>query len=135
MLTKQQKIKQVEDGIKEIKDSKVILFADFSGIPTAELRNLRLVLKEVGGKFKVIKKRLLKIALGKSGISSDPTEFESQVGTILLPKEIFSAAGSLYRFIKDLAKSKKDLKILGGVDILENKKITAEEFVKIAKVP
>lgn len=135
MLTKQQKIKQVEDGVKEIKNSKAILFADFSGIPTSELRNLRLVLKEVGGKFKVIKKRLLKIALEKSGINSNPMEFESQVGTILLSKEIFSAAGSLYKFIKNLAKSKKDLKILGGVDILENKDISSEEFLKIAKLP
>ena len=120
---------------RSIKNSKTILFANFTGISTSELRNLRLILKEVGGKFKVIKKRLLKIALQKSGANSDPTQFKSQVGTILLSGEIFSAAGNLYKFVKELAKAKKDLKILGGFDLLENKNITSEEFIKIAKLP
>ena len=135
MLTKQQKIKQVEEGVAEIKNSKTILFADFTGISTSELRNLRLMLKEVGGKFKVIKKRLLKIALRKSEKDSDPTQFKSQVGAILLSKDIFSAAGNLYKFVIELAKTKKDLKILGGFNLPENKNITSEEFVKIAKLP
>lgn len=135
MLTKQQKAQQIEDGSETIKNSQGLFFADFTGIATADLRNLRLVLKEIGGKFQVIKKRLLKLALKKTGADLDPTKFESQVGTIFVSGDIYSAASRVYKLIKELAKAKKDLKILGGLDITNQKEMSAEDFVVIAKLP
>ena len=135
MLTKQQKTSQVEQGRQAIAASKSILFADFTGISTTELRNLRLILREFGGKFRVIKKRLLKIALGQSGIGADPTQFESQVGTIFMPVDIYSVAGKIHKFVRDLAKTKKDLKILGGLNLVEKRDISVQEFVQLAQLP
>ena len=135
MLTKQQKTQQIERGVEAIKKSQGLFFADFTGISTVELRNLRLMLKEVGGKFQVIKKRLLKLALRKAGSDYDPTQFESQVGTVFISTDIFNAANRLYKFAKELAKSKKDLKVLGGLDLVNKKSLSADEFMALAKLP
>ena len=135
MLTKKQKQEQVKEGIEEIKKSRSLFFADFTGIPTFELRRLRIILRETGDKFRVIKKRLLKIALKDSGAGYDPNQFESQVGTFFISSDAFSLANKIYKFVKDLAKSKKDFKILGGLDLANKKSITAEEFVTMAKLP
>ena len=83
---------------------------DFSGIPTADLRNLRTLLKELNSRLKVIKKRLLRIVFKNEGLDLDPTQFESQVGAIFVQSDIYSVAGKVYKFIKELAKKKRDLK-------------------------
>ncbi len=117
MLTKQEKQAQVKEGVGAIKKSRGLFFADFTGIPTAEIRKLRIALREVGDKFKVLKKRLLKIALKEAGSDFDPTQFESQVGTFFIDSDIYSAANKIYKFVKDLAKTKKDFKVLSCIDL------------------
>lgn len=136
MLTKEQKKESVAKGEDIIGKSRNILFADFTSIPTADIRKLRILMRELGGAFTVIKKRLLRIALKNKGIDFDPaTKFECQAGMISMPQEIFEAAGKIQALVKELAKAKKDLKILGGVDIANKKEITLEEFSVIAKLP
>lgn len=134
MLTKQEKQAQVKAGVDEIKKSHGLFFADFTGIPTVEIRKLRIALREAGDKFQVLKKRLLKIALKNAGSDFDPTQFESQVGTFFIRSDIYAAANKIYKFVKDLAKTKKDFKVLGGVDLENKKGVSAEEFVKMAKL-
>jgi len=135
MLTKEQKKASIAKGEELIGVSKNILFTDFTGIPTADLRKLRMLMRELGGSFSVIKKRLLKIALTRKGITYDPTRFEAQAGLITLTQPIYETAGKIQALVKELAKAKKDLKILGGVDLESNQEISAEDFVKIAKLP
>lgn len=135
MLTKQEKQAQVKEGMEAIKKSHGLFFADFTGIPTAEIRRLRIALREAGDKFQVLKKRLLKIALKDAGSDFDPTQFNSQVGTFFIRSDIYAAANKIYKFVKNLAKTKKDLKILGGIDLENNRDVSAEEFVRMAKLP
>lgn len=135
MLTKQQKIEQVNSSVNDVKRSKAIIFADFTGISTSELKSLRSVLREVEGKFKVIKKRLLNIALRQCKVDIDPTKFDSQVGTIFVNSDLFNSANKIYKLIKELARAKKDLKVLGGFDLIEKKNVSPEEFVIMAKLP
>lgn len=92
-------------------------------------------MREQGGVFAVIKKRLLRIALKNKGIDFDPARFAIQAGIIASPKTLYDVAGKIYALVKDLAKAKKELKILGGIDIKTKQEITAEDFVKIAKLP
>ena len=47
----------------------------------------------------------------------------------------YQCRNKIYKFVKDLAKTKKDLKILGGIDLETKKGVSAEEFVKMAKLP
>ena len=135
MLTKEQKKKVVARGEDVVGTAKHILFADFTGVPTAELRKLRILMRELGGTFTVLKKRLLRIALKNKGIDCDPTKFERQAGLITVSQDIYSAAAKIYALVKELARTKKDLKILGGVDIEAKKELSAEEFVTIAQLP
>ena len=135
MLTRQQKEEQVKLGIEELKKAESLILVDFNAIPTVDLRNLRTLLKEFNGKMKVIKKRLLKIIFQKQGVDLDPTTFKSQVGAVLVPTDLYAVSAKIYKFIKDLAKSKKDLKVLSVFDLKNNKPVTVEEFVKIAKLP
>ena len=135
MLTRQQKSQQIDESVQELQKSESLILVDFDKLPTADLQNLRLLLREFHGKFKVIKKRLLKIAFQKAGVAVDPTQFASQVGTVLVPADLYGVAGKIYKFIKDLTKSKKDLKILTVFDLKNKRAVGIEEFNAIAKLP
>lgn len=136
MLNKAQKKEQVSLGTKEIAGSQSLIFADFGGVPTGDIRALKTTLRAAGAKFKVFKKRLLRVALKDSGIDVDPTQFEAQVGTIFAPKAIYDVAGGVAKFARDLLKNtKKEFKILGGYDTKEKKFFDGSAMAIIAKLP
>lgn len=135
MLTKSQKKDQVDIGKKFIAENRNIVFADFSGVSIELTKKLKKELKKSKASFKVIKKRLFKISLKEAGIDFDPTQFPSQVGMIFIPNELSESAGLIYKFVKELAKEKKEFKILGVYDKEGKTFISAEEFVIIAKLP
>jgi large subunit ribosomal protein L10 len=135
MLTKEQKIKSVAEQAEKIKNSKSIIFTDFSGVPTKDIEILKNQLKESNSEYKVVKKRLLKIALTRAGIDFDPLSKTAPIGAIFSPEEITTTAGPVYKFSKDLAKKKISFDILGAYDGQENKVLSDEEFLVIAKLP
>ncbi len=136
MKSKLQKGKELELGQKLLKDSQSVIFADFTGVDTASLRRLKMELKKLGGAFRVIKKRLLKIAFKNQGLDFDPTQFEAQVGVAFIPAELTDGgAGSVYKFSKELAREKKNFKILGAYEVLKKNFLNAEQFLVIAKLP
>ena len=135
MLTKAQKTKVISDTASYIKDSKNLVFADFSTVGTKDINKLKQELKKSGSKFRIAKKTLLKLALKNSGIDFDPLQFKAQVGVIYTKQDLSSVATPIYKFSKDLTKEKKNFQILGNYD-LENKVfMTADEFTVIAKLP
>lgn len=136
MLTKEQKKQSIAKGEDLIGGSKNVIFADFAGVPTADIRKVRVLMRELGGAYTVIKKRLLRIALKNKGIDFDPaTSFPGQAAMISAPQEIFEIAGKIQALVKEFAKAKKNLKILGGIDIAAKKEITPAEFAAIANLP
>ncbi len=136
MLTKDQKKEQVNLGEKEISSAKSMIFADFTGVPTDQIRNLKLALKAVGAKFKVFKKRLLKIAFKNAGIEVPVEKFEAQLGTVFAPKSVYDTAAAVHKFTKDLLKNtKKEFKVVGAYETAEKKFFDAAQFVSIAKLP
>lgn len=136
VLTKDQKKEQVALGVKAIKNSKSLVFADFTGVPTGEMLKLKNTLRAMGGKFQVFKKRLLNIALKDAGVAVDTTKFESQLGTVFAPKSIYDVASIVQKFAKELLKTtKKEFKILGCYDAAEAKVFDALTFQTIAKLP
>lgn len=135
MLTKSQKKEQVKIGRKLLSENRNIVFADFSGVGVELIRKLKSNLKTSQAVFKVIKKRLFKIALKEQGIDFDPTQFPAQAGIIFIPKELTDSASVIYKFIRELAKEKKEFKILGAYDAAKRAFLTGEEFTVIAKLP
>ena len=127
MLTKEQKKKVIENETTDLKNSHSTVFIDFTGVKTGELNAFRKTIRENGGELKVIKKRLLKIAFSEVGLDFDPGVFESQVGTIFSPDEIFTIAQPAYKFAS--------AKILGGYDIDGKRFVPAEEVIMLGKLP
>ncbi len=136
MLTKEQKKKSIAKGEEIISASRNIIFADFANMSTTDIRKVRVLMRELGGAYTVIKKRLLRIALKNKGIDFDPsTKFPGQAAIISMPQEIFEVASKIQNIVKEFAKAKKVLKIMGGIDIAAKKEITAAEFAIIASIP
>lgn len=135
MLTRTEKQEQVKEGTKLIKDSKNLVFADFTSVPVSEIQRLKKELKEAGVKFQVLKKRLLAIALKRAGVDFDPTQFDSQVGTFFLSGDLTTAAGKIHKFAKDIEKTKKQFKVLSAYDVEKKQAVGVAEFTAIAKLP
>ncbi len=137
MLTKSQKINIVEKGGEEIQKSKTLVFGDFSRVTMKELTALRNELRKVGGKFQVIKKRLLRIMFEKAGLGFDPEEFGGQVGTVFSDKDISAVAGTVYKFSKTtLGEDKKErFTILGGFEIADKKFLDAAYIKAVGSLP
>jgi large subunit ribosomal protein L10 len=127
MLTKEQKKKVIENEKADIKNSRSTVFIDFTGVKAGELNTFRKTIREGGGELKVIKKRLLKIAFSEAGLDFDPEVFESQVGTIFSPNELFAVAQPTYKFAS--------AKILGGYDMDEKRFVPAEEVIMLGRLP
>ena len=135
MLTKPQKTEQVVLAKKLVAESQHLVFADFTGVPTKMINSLKKQLKGAGARYRVFKKRLLKVAMGELGIVYDPTQFEAQVGVITIPGELTSAAGVVYKFTREVAREKREFKILGAYDLVARAAMSAEQFTVIAKLP
>lgn len=135
MLTKAQKKQHVELGQDLLKKSQTLIFADFTGVDTASVRRIKVEVKKAGATFKVIKKRLLKIAFKNLNIDFDPLQYAAQVGTFFVPEDLSSVAGPIHKFAKDLAKEKKEFKVLGVYDLANKTAVSIEEFTAIAKLP
>ena len=135
MLTKTQKKEHVALSSKHITASKSLIFADFTGAPTKEINQLKTELRKAGATFKVMKKRLLKIALKEAGIEFDPMQFKAPVATIFVQGDITSVAAQVYKFSRELAKKKIDFKIVSAYDKDRKAVVTAAEFLVIAKLP
>ncbi len=133
MLTRQQKARQIEEGDKLLKENKSLVFVDFSGTKVEDLRKLKRTLREFGSQFKVIKKKLFRIAFQNKKIDFDPEQFDSQVGAIFADKDISDVAGPVYKFFKEV--EKKGFKILGAYDLSVNNFLDAETVKKIGQLP
>ncbi|OGY58388.1 MAG: 50S ribosomal protein L10 [Candidatus Colwellbacteria bacterium RIFCSPHIGHO2_12_FULL_43_12] len=129
--TKEQKGKVIEKNSADIKNATNLIFADFGGTKTADIRTLRSTLKGLDSRMEVIKKRLLKIILKTKGIDFDPKQFAAQVGTIFVRGEISEVAGPVYKFSKD----KEKFKMLGGIDLIKGESIDGEFLKRIGQLP
>lgn len=129
--TKAQKEEAIKEGASELKDSKYLIFTDFSATPDSVMKSFRRTARENESKFTVIKKRLLRVLLNKSGIEFDPVKYESQVGTIFAKTDISEIAPPIYKFTK----ANPTLNLLGALDVEKKEEITLEELIKIGKLP
>lgn len=135
MKNKAQKTKELKLGQDLLAKNQTVIFADFTGVGTASINKLKKELKKSNSVFKVIKKRLLKIAFKEQGLDFDPTQFDAQVGAVFIPGELSSTAGAVYKFTRELAKEKKEFKVLGVYEIPKRSFLDQKAFLEIAKLP
>jgi large subunit ribosomal protein L10 len=130
-IRKEKKQEIIKVGTESMKDSKALIFADFTGTSVGDISNLRSELKSVGSRLRVIKKRLLGVIFKNKNISYDPHQFDGPVGTIFVSGELSETAGPLYRFSKD----RKSFKLLGAYDLENNQAVSMEMVNAIGSLP
>ncbi len=129
MLSKKQKKELAENFAKNLTASKTTIVCDYKGMTVAEISELRKVLREAGIKMQVLKKSVAQIALNGQKIDLDVRKMEGQLAFVYGGEDEVTAAKIVSKFSKDNEK----LKMLAGV--LENKAMTQEEMVALAKLP
>lgn len=136
MLTREQKQQLVQKNTDEIKKSHNLVFVDFAGIPVSDISRLKAQLRAAGVQFKIVKKRLLDIALKRAGIEDmDVMNFKGQVVTAFVPGELTDAASPISKFQKEMKKAERHFEVLGAYDVAEKNPISMEDFAMIASLP
>ena len=135
MKTKEQKSKEIKLGRDLISKNKSLIFIDFTGISTPQVNKLKKDLKQAGGSIRIFKKRLLAVAMKKSGLDFDPVTFTAQVAGVFAQGDVSSIAGIIHKFQKEVVKSKKVLNILGAYEIDKKNFLDLKAFTEIAKLP
>ena len=131
MKSKNQKKAELDGSLKKLDSSKTVLLADFTGVPTKDIVGLKKNLKSLESEYKVIKKRLLRIAFEKKGIKINPEDFEAQIGVIYSDKELIDIASSIFKSMK----ASENFKVLSGFDF-EKKEVLSADFIKeISSLP
>jgi large subunit ribosomal protein L10 len=135
MKTKRQKTEELNLGTDLLDKNQSFIFADFNKVNVDSIEKLKTELKKSGAIFKVMKKRLFKIALKQKGIDFDPTQFNSQLGVIFSKDDLTNSAGAIYKFSRELTKAGKEFKVLGAYEAETKNLLDAEQFLVIAKLP
>ncbi|MBI3459149.1 50S ribosomal protein L10 [Candidatus Azambacteria bacterium] len=134
-VTKQQKQEIMIDLEKKLNGFKAIVFSDFTGISVEKFRELRRELKKAGVYLKVSKKNIVGIILNKLGFKvteeGRPLEkkFKGSASLAVSYNNELTVAQILHKF----SKKNSTIKIIGG--IVDNKIMTAEEMIVLAKLP
>ena len=124
-----QKKEEVTKLANEMKESKLILLADYRGINVEDVTKLRTDVRNVNADYRVIKNNITSRALQEAGIEGLEEKLEGPTAVILGKEDYLEPAKAIYNF----AKSNDFYKIKGGV--IEGKVMTAEEIIAIAKLP
>lgn len=132
MKTKANKIEQVKEGVSNLKNSRIVVLTDFTGLSVNEINKLRKTLRATQSVYQVVKKRLLKFIFKELEMDFEPKNFAGQTGVVFSSQDIAETAQAIFKF----AKSQKDLlKILGGFDVAEKKFIEGVVIKKIGQLP
>ena len=129
MLSKIQKKKIIDELADKIKRQKILIFTNVAGVKVGEIQKLRRELKKEEVEYKVIKKTLINLALKQAKQEVDTSSFIGSSALAFGYQEPVLPAKIIYNFSKEHL----NLKILGG--LMENRFLTPEEVIELAKIP
>ena len=131
-ISKDKKTTLVADLTALLNDSKMVVYAKYQGLTVAELQELRKMAREMGIKIKVVKNRLVKVAMKEIAAYKD-TETTGLVGQLLYAigtDEDFDAAKVLTKF----AKTHDKMELVGGFNG-EGTTLSKDEIVTLGNLP
>ena len=131
-ISKDKKNTLVADLTELLSNSKMVAYAKYQGLTVAELEELRKLARESGIKIKVVKNRLVKVAM-KEIAAFKNTETDGLVGQLLYAigtDEDFDAAKVLAKF----AKTHKVLELTGGFND-KGENLSKEEITTLGSLP
>lgn len=124
-----QKQEQVKELAETMKKSSLILLADYRGINVADDTQLRKSVREVNGKYAIIKNNITKRALAECSIEGLDDVLVGPTAVITTEEDYLSSLKAVYKF----AKANDFYKIKGGV--IEGKVVSVDELMTLAQLP
>ncbi len=131
-ISKDKKATLVADLTALLNDSKMVVYAKYQGLTVAELQELRKMARESGVKIKVVKNRLVKVAMKEIATYKD-TDAGDLTGQLLYAMgsdEDFDAAKVLAKF----AKTHPQMELVGGFNS-DGANMTKEEVTTLGNLP
>ncbi len=131
-ISKDKKTTLVADLTELLKDSKMVVYAKYQGLTVAELQELRKLARESDIKIRVVKNRLVKVAMKEIAAYKD-TDNSNLVGQLLYAvgsDEDFDAAKVLTKF----AKTHDKIELVGGFNG-EGASLSKEEVTTLGSLP
>ena len=131
-ISKDKKNTLVADLTELLSNSKMVVYAKYEGLTVAELQELRKMAREADVKIKVVKNRLVKVAMKEIAAYKD-TDASGLTGQLLYAlgtDEDFDAAKVLTKFAKTHAK----MELVGGFNG-EGATLSKEEVTTLGSLP
>jgi len=131
-ISKDKKNELVADLTELLENAKTTVYAKYQGLTVAELQELRKAAREAGVKIKVVKNRLVRVAMGQIGVYKDTntTGLTGQLLYAISSEDEVAPAKVLAEF----AKTHDALNLLGGFSDLGNS-LSEEEVKALAAMP
>ena len=128
-ISKERKTELLTQYGEAIQNSRAMLIADYRGLSTTELGDLRRSVREAEGGLNVVKLTLFKLALEKAGIDVPEDLFAGPVAVGFCYQEIPAMAKALNKFSED----QEALEIKGG--IMGDKLLSIADINALAELP
>jgi len=131
-ISKDKKNTLVADLTALLSDSKMVVYAKYQGLTVKEMEELRKLARESGVKIKVVKNRLVKVAMKEIAAYKD-TDASTLTGQLLYAlgtDEDFDAAKILTKF----AKTHDKMELIGGFNA-EGATLSKEEVTTLGNLP
>ena len=131
-ISKDKKNELVADLTELLTNAKTTVYAKYQGLTVAELQELRKAAREAGVKIKVVKNRLVRVAMGQIGVykDTDTTGLTGQLLYAISSEDEVAPAKVLANF----AKTHDALNLVGGFSDLGNS-LSEEEVKALAAMP
>ena len=131
-ISKDKKSTLVADLTELLTNAKATAYAHYAGLSVAELQELRAAARAAGVKIKVVKNRLVKVAMQAVSTykDTDTTELKDQLVYAISSEDEVTPAKVLAEF----AKSHQALKLAGGFSSL-GLALSSDEVNTLAKMP
>lgn len=131
-ISKDKKQQLVADLDALLKDAKMTVFAKYQGLSVAEMQELRALARENGVKIKIVKNRLVRVAMGEIAVykDTDTSALEGQLLYATSDADEVAPAQVLAKFAKEHAALE-----LKGAFSGDGKALTEQEVKDLSRLP
>lgn len=127
--SREEKEQQIASLAEQFRASQVIIWAEYRGLPTPRLNELRRALRPHQAEFHVFKNTLAELALQRAGLPVPEEMLKGPMGASIFHGDIASAARALNEFVA----ANRELVIKGG--LASQRVLQAKEVDSLATLP
>ena len=131
-ISKQKKNELVADLTELLSSAKTTVYAKYQGLTVAELQELRKAAREAGVKIKVVKNRLVRVAMGQIAVYKD-TDTTGLTGQLLYAVSSDDEVAPA-KVLAEFAKKHDALSLIGGFSDL-GANLSEDEVKALAAMP